>query len=191
MPEHIRRRIALAAAVVVGLVSAVAIGLQTRSWIAAAITVLATLLAGAVSLAITPVPAAAASAGPATAVTGAVPGPASAVAAAGAAGPGEAVAVRERAALVAASLYLRDRLTSVALTDRLDRELAAVGVLPVAPVGERFDPSRHTAEGAVPTGDPQLAGVIATVEAPGWADRGVLLRPPAVTVYQPAAGQST
>ncbi len=184
MPEHIRRRIALAAAVVVGLVSAVAIGLQTRSWIAAAITVLATLLAGAVSLAITPVPAAAASTGPATAVTGAVP-----VAAAGAAGPGEAVAVRERAALVAASLYLRDRLTSVALTDRLDRELAAVGVLPVAPVGERFDPSRHTAEGAVPTGDPQLAGVIATVEAPGWADRGVLLRPPAVTVYQP--GQPT
>ncbi len=92
--------------------------------------------------------------------------------------------------LIATSLYLRDRLTSAALAERLDRDLASVGVLPVRPVGERFDPSVHAAEGAAPTTEEHLVGTIAVVAAPGYADRGVLLRPPSVTVYQPAPGQA-
>jgi molecular chaperone GrpE (heat shock protein) len=54
----------------------------------------------------------------------------------------------------------------------------------VEPTGERFDPSHHEAGGALPTTDDDLVGKIAAVEAPGYADRGVLLRPPVVTVYQ-------
>jgi hypothetical protein len=163
MPENIRRRIALASAAVVGVISALAIALSTGSWTAAAIAVVAAVLAGAVSLAITPAPVA--------------PAPVPV--------PGDGVAAQERARLVAASLYLRDRLTSKALTDRLDQELAAVGVVPVSPQGERFDPAVHTAEGAQPTAQTGLVGTIARVDAPGWADRGVLLRPASVTVYQP------
>jgi GrpE len=164
MPENIRRRIALGSAAVVGVLSAAAIALSTGSWTAAAIAVVAAVLAGAVPLAITAAP---------------VTAPAPVIAA------GDGAAAQERARLVAASLYLRDRLTSKALTDRLDQELAAVGVVPVAPQGERFDPAVHTAEGAQPTAEPGLVGTIARVDAPGWADRGVLLRPASVTVYQP------
>jgi hypothetical protein len=36
----------------------------------------------------------------------------------------------------------------------------------------------------VPTSDEALVGTIAAVESPGYADRGVLLRAPVVTVYQ-------
>jgi molecular chaperone GrpE (heat shock protein) len=81
-------------------------------------------------------------------------------------------------------IYLRDRVTSKALAGRIDQALAQVGVAPVAPAGERFDPSHHEAGGAVATTDDRLVGTIAAVEAPGYADRGVLLRPPVVTVYQ-------
>jgi molecular chaperone GrpE (heat shock protein) len=56
----------------------------------------------------------------------------------------------------------------------------------VTPIGGRFDPSLHSAEGATPTSEEHLVGTIAVVDAPGYADRGVLLRPPTVTVYQPA-----
>ena len=90
----------------------------------------------------------------------------------------------ERNSLVRTCIYLRDRLTSTALASRLDEALAQVGVRTVEPTGERFDPSHHEAGGALPTADEALVGTIATVEAPGYADRGVLLRPPVVTVYQ-------
>jgi GrpE len=168
MPENTRRRIALICAAVVGVLSAAAIALSTGSWTAAAIAVVAAVLAGAVPLAI-------------TSALPAAPAPAPVVVPS----TGDAAAAQERARLVAASLYLRDRLTSKALTDRLDQELAAVGVLPVSPLGERFDPSVHAAEGAQPTSDAALVGTIARVDAPGWADRGAPLRPASVTVYQP------
>jgi hypothetical protein len=90
----------------------------------------------------------------------------------------------DRSTLVQLCIYLRDRLTSTALATRLDQALNQVGVSTVEPTGERFDPSHHEAGGALPTTDDKLVGTIATVEAPGYADRGVLLRPPVVTVYQ-------
>jgi molecular chaperone GrpE len=90
----------------------------------------------------------------------------------------------DRTTLVQLCIYLRDRLTSTALATRLDLGLNQVGVSTVEPTGERFDPSHHEAGGALPTTDDALVGTIATVEAPGYADRGVLLRPPVVTVYQ-------
>jgi hypothetical protein len=90
----------------------------------------------------------------------------------------------DRASLVQTCIYLRDRVTSTALATRLDQALAQVGVRPVVPTGHRFDPSHHEAGGALPTADDKLVGTIAAVEAPGYADRGVLLRPPVVTVYQ-------
>jgi molecular chaperone GrpE len=90
----------------------------------------------------------------------------------------------DRTTLVQLCIYLRDRLTSSALASRLDQGLNQVGVSTVEPTGERFDPSHHEAGGALPTNDDKLVGTIATVEAPGYADRGVLLRPPVVTVYQ-------
>jgi hypothetical protein len=61
------------------------------------------------------------------------------------------------------------------------------GVDLVAPAGERFDPGRHEAAGTQPTRDPALVGTVATVEVPGYADRGVLVRAPVVTVYRAGA----
>ena len=90
----------------------------------------------------------------------------------------------DRTTLVQICIYLRDRVTSTALASRLDQALRQVGVSTVEPTGERFDPSHHEAGGTLPTTDKALVGTIATVEAPGYADRGVLLRPPVVTVYQ-------
>jgi hypothetical protein len=90
----------------------------------------------------------------------------------------------DRGNLVQACIYLRDRVTSTALATRLDQALRQVGVSTVDPTGERFDPSHHEAGGALPTTNDALVGTIAAVEAPGYADRGVLLRPPVVTVYQ-------
>jgi hypothetical protein len=93
-------------------------------------------------------------------------------------------AVAERAALVRTCIYVRDRVTSVALAERLDRGLAEVGVDLIDPTGERFDPSQHEAGGTQGTDDPALVGTVAMVEVPGYADRGVVLRVPVVTVYQ-------
>jgi hypothetical protein len=90
----------------------------------------------------------------------------------------------DRASLVQTCIYLRDRVTSTALATRLDQTLAQVGVSAVVPTGQQFDPSHHEAGGALPTADAKLVGTIAAVEAPGYADRGVLLRAPVVTVYQ-------
>lgn len=90
----------------------------------------------------------------------------------------------DRASLVRTCIYLRDRVTSTALASRLDQALAEVGVATVDPTGQRFDPSHHEAGGTVATTDDGLVGTVAAVEAPGYADRGVLLRAPVVTVYQ-------
>jgi molecular chaperone GrpE (heat shock protein) len=90
----------------------------------------------------------------------------------------------ERAALIRACIYVRDRVTSTALARRLDQTLAEVGVTALNPIGERFDPTRHEAAGVETTDDPAHAGTVALVEVPGYADHGVLLRPPVVTVYQ-------
>lgn len=96
----------------------------------------------------------------------------------------------DRAALVRACIYVRDRVTSRALADRLAAALRDAGVNVVEPVGDRFDPARHEAGGATPATDPSQTGTIAAVEVPGYVDRsGRVLRAPVVTVYQPAGGQ--
>src|SRR6266542_249761 len=91
----------------------------------------------------------------------------------------------DRAALVRACIYVRDRITSKALGDRLGAALQEAGVSVVEPAGQRFDPAHHEAGGATPSDDPSKVGTIAAVEVPGYSDRGRVLRPPVVTVYQP------
>jgi molecular chaperone GrpE len=61
--------------------------------------------------------------------------------------------------------------------------LTGLGYQRIAAVGERFDPARHEAGGAVPTDDPALDGVVAEPEITGFADHDRLLRAPIVTVY--------
>jgi len=103
-----------------------------------------------------------------------VPGPA----------PAPARAETERKSLIQAVIYVRDRVTSKALADRLGTALHDVGVEIIDPVGARFDPAHHEAGGSQPSDDPARVGSIAAVEVPGYADRGRLLRAPVVTVYQ-------
>jgi hypothetical protein len=91
----------------------------------------------------------------------------------------------DRAALIDACIYVRDRTTSRALADRLGSALHDAGVRTVEPAGARFDPTRHEAGGAAPIGDPAKVGTIAAVEVPGYTDRdGRPLRVPVVTVYR-------
>ena len=90
----------------------------------------------------------------------------------------------DRGALVQLCLYALDRARSDGVAERIERGLAGVGVLPVRPDGEPFDPARHEAAGAVPTDDTTLAGLIAETEVPGFTDHGRVLRVPVVTVYQ-------
>jgi hypothetical protein len=92
----------------------------------------------------------------------------------------------DRRALVQASIYVRDRVTSKALGDRLGAALHEAGVTTLEPTGVRFDPAHHEAGGTTPTTDPGLAGQISGVEVPGYVDRdGRVLRAPIVTVFQP------
>jgi hypothetical protein len=92
---------------------------------------------------------------------------------------------------VRACIYVRDRVTSRALADRLAAALRDAGVTVVEPVGDRFDPARHEAGGATPSSDPSMTVTIAAVYVPGYVDRtGRVLRPPVVTVYQAGGGGS-
>jgi molecular chaperone GrpE len=92
----------------------------------------------------------------------------------------------DRATLVQLCLYALDRARSDGVAERIERGLAGVGVFPLRPDGEPFDPTRHEAAGAVPTGDAGLAGLIAQTEVAGFTDHGRVLRVPVVTVYQQA-----
>jgi hypothetical protein len=97
----------------------------------------------------------------------------------------------DRATLVQAAIYVRDRVTSKALADRLGMALRDAGVETLEPTGARFDPAHHEAGGAAPSEDPSKIGSIAAVEVPGYADRGGrILRAPVVTVYQGGASSS-
>jgi molecular chaperone GrpE (heat shock protein) len=98
--------------------------------------------------------------------------------------PPAAAADGDRKQLVDTLIYVRDRATSTALTDRIARDLQAIGVTEIRPNGEPFDPSRHEAGGSTDTTDPQQDGRIAAVETPGYLDRGRVLRLPVVTVYR-------
>jgi hypothetical protein len=100
-------------------------------------------------------------------------------------------AVADRGTLVQAAIYVRDRVTSKALADRLGTALRDAGVETLEPTGARFDPAHHEAGGAAPSDDPSKIGSIAAVEVPGYADRGGrILRAPVVTVYQGSASST-
>ncbi|RJQ84461.1 nucleotide exchange factor GrpE [Amycolatopsis panacis] len=92
-------------------------------------------------------------------------------------------ALADRQALIQLCLYALDRARSNGVAQRLEDGLAAIGVLALRPDGERFDPARHEAGGAVATEDPALEGVVAETEVTGFADQERLLRAPVVTVY--------
>lgn len=92
-------------------------------------------------------------------------------------------ALADRQALIQMCLYALDRARSGGVVERLEEGLAAIGVRALRPDGERFDPARHEAGGAVPTDDPALDGVVAETEVTGFADHDRLLRAPVVTVY--------
>ncbi|WP_410587542.1 nucleotide exchange factor GrpE [Amycolatopsis sp. lyj-23] len=92
-------------------------------------------------------------------------------------------ALADRQALIQMCLYALDRARSGGVVERLEEGLAAIGVHALRPDGERFDPARHEAGGAVPTEDPALDGIVAETEVTGFADHDRLLRAPIVTVY--------
>ncbi|MGH8791736.1 MAG: hypothetical protein ACRDXX_03720 [Stackebrandtia sp.] len=94
----------------------------------------------------------------------------------------------ERRSLVDTCIYVRDRATSQAIADKIGAGLGEVGVVTVAPVGERFDPTRHEAGGVTAAPDPARDGVIAVVETVGYADRQGVLRNPIVTVFRAGGG---
>lgn len=91
---------------------------------------------------------------------------------------------KERRTLVETCIYVRDRASSKAISDRLAWTLNEVGVVENRPTGERFDTARHEAGGTAPTDEQQLEGVIAAVEIAGYVDRGQVVRAPVVTVYR-------
>ncbi|MEU4248589.1 nucleotide exchange factor GrpE [Amycolatopsis sp. NPDC026612] len=92
-------------------------------------------------------------------------------------------ALADRQALIQMCLYALDRARSGGVVERLEGGLAAIGVQALRPDGERFDPARHEAGGAIPTDDPALDGIVAETEVTGFADHDRLLRAPIVTVY--------
>ncbi|WP_160148785.1 nucleotide exchange factor GrpE [Amycolatopsis alkalitolerans] len=92
-------------------------------------------------------------------------------------------ALADRQALIQLCLYALDRARSGGVVERIEQGLAGIGVTAVRPDGQRFDPSRHEAGGAVLTDDPALDGVVAETEVVGFADHDHLLRAPVVTVY--------
>jgi len=99
------------------------------------------------------------------------------------------ILIEERAKLIEVCLYARDRVNSPAAAERIDTSLSDLGITVVRPDGEQFDPTCHEASASVPTSDPALHGLIAETELAGYADRGVLVRPPLVSVYRREPGR--
>ncbi|WP_159029078.1 hypothetical protein [Streptomyces viridochromogenes] len=94
--------------------------------------------------------------------------------------------VAERERLVSGCIELGDRLLTVnpALWERLNGELAGVGVHAVVADGERYDREAHDALDKEPTDDPDRHLTVASTEFPGYLDHGRLLRRPQVIVYR-------
>ena len=95
----------------------------------------------------------------------------------------------ERAALVGFCVELEGMLEREALREKVRRALGRVGVRPVDPLGEVFDPDRHEAVGSEPTGDLDCHDRVASVQRLGFLDRnGRELRLPEVVVWRYDAG---
>ncbi len=124
-------------------------------------------------------------------VTAALPRPAAATPAPAPQPPASPIhtgpaAAQQRDALVRLCIDLRDSVGNPALLERVTRALFEVGVVALSPEGMLFDPGQHRAVDRVPSADPALHNRIASTERPGYVDRGTLLRPAEVTVYQVA-----
>ena len=98
-------------------------------------------------------------------------------------------ALADRQALIQLCLYALDRARSGGVVERIEQGLARIGVTAVRPEGQRFDPSVHEAGGAVETDNPDLVGLVAETEVPGYADHDRLLRAPVVMVYKKREGR--
>jgi molecular chaperone GrpE (heat shock protein) len=94
----------------------------------------------------------------------------------------------ERLALIRACITVIDQVDSVMLREHLEDALSDVGVEPYEPDGERFDPERHDAVGRQPTDDPELDGLVATTQRPGYRDGALDVRMPEVIVWRLVAG---
>lgn len=92
--------------------------------------------------------------------------------------------VHQREVLIKAAIDSRDQVTSQALADGLGRALWEAGIMEVRAEGQRFDPRLHQAVHQVATADPNLEGVIAATERPGYTDNGRVIRLPEVVVHR-------
>ncbi len=91
----------------------------------------------------------------------------------------------DRDLLIDGIIDLRDRLDDHPLTQRIAEVLESVGVKTLDPVGEVFDPAKHTAQAPnETTSQSELDGRIAEVMMCGYADDGSVRRVPVVVVYQ-------
>ena len=67
---------------------------------------------------------------------------------------------------------------------KLDKALRGVGLEPVNPVDQRFDPALHEAVGTETADSPDLDGTVSRVYQLGYTFKGQLLRPARVVVRQ-------
>ncbi|MEO7368223.1 MAG: nucleotide exchange factor GrpE [Gemmatimonadaceae bacterium] len=67
---------------------------------------------------------------------------------------------------------------------KLDKTLRSVGLEPVNPVDQKFDPALHEAVGTETADSPDLDGTVSRVYQPGYTFKGQLLRPARVVVRQ-------
>lgn len=66
--------------------------------------------------------------------------------------------------------------------DQFLRALSAIGITPIDPLGEDFDPRVHEANGMQPVSDPAASGKVLTVLRPGYLLADRVLRPALVQV---------
>jgi len=97
----------------------------------------------------------------------------------------------QRVELINLCLYARDRVGSPATARKIDDRLAELGIVAVCPDGELFDPAAHEAGSTVITDDPDLHGLVASTEQPGYVDNGAPLQVPVVAVYRRRDGATS
>ena len=91
-------------------------------------------------------------------------------------------------AMVVSVIEARDLVDpSTVLSARLGAALASAGVSEFAPVGQRFDETRHHAVQAAPTSDPANVDLIAEVQRIGYYNQHQMIRLPEVVVYRMVA----
>lgn len=90
---------------------------------------------------------------------------------------------RDRQVLVERVIEVSDIAQGDTVRERLRMALAEVGVEQIDAADERFDPNRHMAVNRLPPAAPELDGMVAEVERPGYKDGDEVVRRPEVVVY--------